>query len=108
MLDGQPDTGSPKINIFIIITIIIIKSSKQKSNPIIVDNTNGNVLNPTIPFITYLNNFKIDVCQSTLISYLILSILLSINFFNTNLLINSIAIQTMYIPITLIIKFNNI
>ena len=57
--DGQPLTGSPKIRVLTIITIIEIKDIKQNINPKKADITSGFVENASIPSIPYLNNLKI-------------------------------------------------
>ena len=46
---GQPDTGSPKIRVFAIITTIIIAEIKQNSIPKIEEITSGMVEKATIP-----------------------------------------------------------
>ena len=56
--DGQPDTGSPNINVFIMIIKIKTKEMIQQIRPINADNTNGFVENANIPSRAYLNNFQ--------------------------------------------------
>ena len=61
---GQPDVGSPKINVLTIIMIIKINAIKQNKIPMNADITNGVVEKDTIPSIAYLNSFQIDHLDS--------------------------------------------
>ena len=58
--DGQPDVGSPYINVLIIINIIASIAITQNTSPNIEENINGVVENAVIPSNAYLNNFQND------------------------------------------------
>ena len=57
---GQPDVGSPKTRVLIIITIIIINEIKQNRKPAIEAIASGAVEKATIPSRAYKNNFQND------------------------------------------------
>ena len=59
-IEGQPEVGSPYTKVFIIMTNINTKATKQNSKPITEDMINGVVENAVIPSIAYLNNFQND------------------------------------------------
>ena len=69
--DGQPDVGSPKIRVLIIIMIIIKNAIKQKRTPKTDDKTNGTVEKAVIPSKEYLKSFQNDhfVSPATLFTF---------------------------------------
>ena len=56
--DGQPATGSPNINVFVIMTTIIIKETIKNNNPTTDEIAKGTVENATILSKEYKNNFQ--------------------------------------------------
>ena len=55
---GQPEVGSPKIKVLMIIKIIMINDIKQNRKPAIEAIAKGAVVKATIPSMAYKNNFQ--------------------------------------------------